>query len=150
MKILIVIPIIVLVLFFSKNERKPSVLGATKGLLAPCPDSPNCVSSQANDASHYIDPIKYSGGEHPFIFLKRIISKFPKTQIIKENPDYLHVEFRSDFFSFVDDVEFLYDKESKIIHLRSASRTGYSDLGVNKKRLNKISEDFNRLTRESE
>jgi uncharacterized protein (DUF1499 family) len=62
----------------------------------------------------------------------------PRTKLVEENDSYLHYEFTSLLFRFVDDVEFLFDDESKTIHFRSASRTGYGDFGVNRRRMEVI------------
>ncbi len=112
--------------------------------LSPCPDKPNCVSSQSSDKSHAITPLTYTGS--PDAALKRLVTLVaaqPRTKLITEEDDYLHFEFRSKWFRFVDDVEFWLPKEQPgIIHIRSASRLGYSDLGVNRKRMEQIREVF--------
>ncbi|MEC7839888.1 MAG: DUF1499 domain-containing protein [Chlamydiota bacterium] len=137
MKIIVVAFIIFAVFFYLKNEKTPNNLGVTNNLLAPCPNSPNCAKSQ----------IHYSSKKHPFDKIKQILSKYPKTRIVKINDNYLHAEFRSKIFSFVDDVEFFYDQNNEVIHIRSASRVGYSDFGVNKHRIDKISADFTEAVR---
>lgn len=70
--------------------------------------------------------------------LKKIILALPRTELIKEDENFLHFTFKSGLFGFIDDVEFYLDPQNKVIHFRSASRTGYSDLGVNRKRMDKI------------
>ena len=107
--------------------------------LAPCPSSPNCVSTQAPDEGHVIAPIRYrksraeaKGG------LKEVIRSLPRTKLVEEGESYLHYEFTSLLLRFVDDVEFLFDDETKTLHFRSASRTGYSDLGANRTRMEQI------------
>lgn len=67
--------------------------------------------------------------------IKSIALEVPKTTIVSENNDYLHVTFSSKTFSFIDDAEFYYDRDNEIVHVRSAARAGYSDLGVNRKRI---------------
>jgi len=76
--------------------------------------------------------------------LSNIVDELPRTTIVKENRDFLHVEFRSLFFRFVDDVELYVDEQTKVIHFRSASRMGYSDLGVNRKRMQTITDLFHK------
>ena len=113
--------------------------GVNDGRLAPCPDSPNCVSSQSTDKKHQVEPISYQGTPaEAFAVLKSAIQSMKRAKIVEEKDDYLHAEFRSAVFGFVDDVEFLLDEESNVIHVRSASRTGYSDFGVNRKRVETI------------
>jgi uncharacterized protein (DUF1499 family) len=114
------------------------------GRLAVCPSTPNCVSSQSEDKRHKVPPLYYRGEKNPIDILKKIVKTYPKAKIITENEDYLHVEFRSNLFSFVDDAEFYYDKKKGIIHIRSAARMGYSDMGVNRKRTMEIEERFNK------
>lgn len=115
----------------------------THGKLAPCPDSPNCVSSQSSDSSHFVEPLSYpdSRAEAKTRLLK-IIESMPRTQIISNTHLYIHAEVTSLLFRFVDDVEFLFEEESALIHVRSASRIGYSDLGVNRKRIEAIRQKF--------
>jgi len=107
--------------------------------LAPCPASPNCVSTRAQDAGHAIAPYRYrkSKGEAKEA-LKEIVRSLPRTKLVDEDETYLHYEFTSLLLRFVDDVEFLLDDETKTIHFRSASRTGYGDLGVNRRRMEQL------------
>ena len=74
--------------------------------------------------------------------IKDLVAEMPRSKIVTVEASYLHVEFRSAFFRFVDDVEFLIDTEDQVIHFRSASRVGYSDLGVNRRRMERIREAF--------
>lgn len=112
---------------------------------APCPDSPNCVSSQAdpNDEIHYVAALPYTGSAMDAKEkLLAIINGQPRTTIVTAQETYLHVEYRSLIFRFVDDVEFYIDEAAKLVHFRSASRLGYSDMGVNRKRMESIREQF--------
>ena len=121
------------------HGTRPSNLGVRDGNLAACPESPNCVSSQMTDETHRIDPLPYSGsGAVALARLSAIVRSLPRTKIVTERPDYVHAEFTSRIFRFVDDVEFLGDDRAKVIHVRSASRLGRSDLGVNRKRIELI------------
>lgn len=107
--------------------------------LAPCSSSPNCVSTQATDAGHAIAPFRYRKSRaEAKESLKAIVQAMSRTRLVEEDESYLHYEFTSLLLRFVDDVEFLFDDETKIIHFRSASRTGYGDLGVNRKRMEEI------------
>jgi uncharacterized protein (DUF1499 family) len=72
-----------------------------------------------------------------------------KTKIITENKNYLYAEFTSAIMGFVDDVEFYLDEGAKVIHVRSASRLGQSDLGVNRKRIETIRTKLKELKSQS-
>lgn len=119
--------------------KPPNNLGVNNGKLAPCPTSPNCVSSQSSDVGHSIAPLTYtSTPEQAIAKLKSVINSLPRTKIITENKDYLYAEFKSALMGFVDDVEFYLDRKANVIQVRSASRLGQSDLGVNRKRIETI------------
>ena len=123
--------------------RRPANLGVRAGKLAPCPSSPNCVSTQADDAEHRIDVIPFAGSsDDAMAKLKRAIATLARAASVTETADYLHVEFTSLIFRFVDDVEFWIDESNHVIHFRSASRIGHGDLGVNRKRMEAIRQAF--------
>ncbi len=118
-------------------------IGVTNGKLSPCPTSPNCVSSLDTGASRYVEPLHYEGtSAEARETLISVINSMKRSEIVTVEPNYIHATFTSLLFRFVDDVEFAFDDENKIIHLRSASRTGYSDLGVNRRRVEKIRSSF--------
>jgi len=117
----------------------PANLGAKEGRLAPCPPSPNCVSSQDADSSHAAAPLTYSISlPRAVADLKKVILGMKRARIVTQSGSYLHAEFTSALWRFVDDVEFLFDDQAKVIHIRSASRLGHSDFGVNRKRVEEI------------
>jgi len=112
--------------------------------LAPCPASPNCVSSQASDAGHFIEPLRFSGeATLAWNRLKYALGTESRLSIVEDTGSYLHGEARSLIFRFVDDIEFVLDPEAGVIQVRSASRTGYSDFGVNRRRVERIHKAFN-------
>jgi uncharacterized protein (DUF1499 family) len=114
--------------------------------LAPCPEKPNCVSSLATDTRHFIEPLQFTGEPvDAWARLKAILQRQTRTRIVAEQDGYLHAEFRSAVFRFVDDVEFAMQEELMVIHVRSASRTGYSDFGVNRRRVERLRERFTAL-----
>jgi uncharacterized protein (DUF1499 family) len=126
--------------------KRPANLGPQSGQLAPCPSSPNCVSSFSQDAAHKVEPLTYNSTPAVAMTnLKQTIASLGKTKIITETDNYLYVEFTSSLMGFVDDVEFLLDEGAKVIHVRSASRLGQSDLGVNRKRIETIRVQLNQL-----
>lgn len=104
--------------------------------LATCPASPNCVSSDAADARHYIQPLRLAvPAAEAWSVVKDIVADLPRTQIIFEGDHSLHMECRSRIFRFVDDLELQLRPEENQIAVRSAARLGYSDLGVNRRRV---------------
>lgn len=120
---------------------RPSNLGVHNGQLAACPNTPNCVSSQAPaaDKEHSVAPLAYVGeGKVAIAKLKAILEGSERTKIIQADDNYLYAEFASKLMGFVDDVEFYADDNAKVIHVRSASRLGQSDLGVNRKRVEEM------------
>ena len=123
----------------SLSASPPSNLGVRDGRLAACPETPNCVSTQAEDHEHWIAPLTYQGDSDTVIeTLAEIVRQQPRTRVIERSPHYLHAEFRSAIFRFVDDVEFFLEADSGRIHFRSASRVGHSDMGANRTRMELI------------
>ncbi|NOX42725.1 MAG: DUF1499 domain-containing protein [Gammaproteobacteria bacterium] len=109
-----------------------------------CPDKPNCVSSMSSDSVSRIEPFRYTGDSHSAKqLLIEIIKNLPRTKIVKQDGDYLHITFTSMIFRFVDDVTFLFVDNEKLIHVKSASRVGRSDFGVNRKRVEMLRKVFN-------
>jgi uncharacterized protein (DUF1499 family) len=123
----------------SALSKHPDTLGVHAGQLADCPGTPNCVCSTAGDDGHRIEPLRYTGAaDAAFEKLKRIVTNMPGATIVTGTDRYLHAEFTSRVFRFVDDVEFLLDADAGVIQVRSASRAGKSDLGVNRARVEVI------------
>lgn len=117
--------------------KRPRNLGIHDGELAPCPGKPNCVNSRATDRRHAIEPLPLLGDPAASMErLRGILSAMPRTEVTVVRPDYLRAECTSRLLGFVDDLEFQLDGQA--IHVRSASRLGHSDLGVNRKRIEKI------------
>ncbi|MCP5514105.1 MAG: DUF1499 domain-containing protein [Spirochaetales bacterium] len=117
------------------------------GILPPCPLTPNCVSSQSKDSVQYIKPIRYSGmtSDEAFNKMVRLLENEKRARIVKADKGingYIHAEFRTLVFRFTDDVEFIFPPDENIIDVRSASRLGISDLGVNRRRVEHIRKSF--------
>ena len=122
---------------------KPPDTQLVDGRLRPCPDRPNCVSSEEAKASAQINPLTYQGSpDAAWQRLKEAIRE-AGGEIRQEQDQYLWVTFTSRVFRFVDDVEFRMVAADNLIHVRSASRIGYSDLGANRKRVEKLRAVFN-------
>jgi uncharacterized protein (DUF1499 family) len=116
--------------------------------LKECPDSPNCVSTQTQQKDKKMDPIPFElDPQEVKKVIKDVVEDLPRTELQSESTHYLHYTFKSKILGFTDDVEFLIDAEQKLIHFRSASQTGYSDMGVNKKRMTEIEKGINNALR---
>ncbi len=114
-------------------------LGLVDGRLRPCPSSPNCVCSQDEDAGHHIEPLQFTGSpREAWDRLHTLVETLPRTRVVSRDDRYLHVEFTTPLLRFIDDIEFLLDETNSVIHVRSASRIGHSDLGTNRKRIEAI------------
>jgi len=121
--------------------ERPNNLGVREGLLAACPASPNCVSSQADDEKHRIAPLTFTGdADAAFARLKLLLGKRTDVTMREELPGYVRVELHT--LLFIDDGEFVLDRARSVIQVRSASRIGYSDLGKNRSRLEEIRRQF--------
>lgn len=136
--VVVLIPVLGLI-GLSLMSKRPTNLGVTDGQLSPCPDSPNCVSSEATDEEHGMQPIKFDGSVASAMDkIKAVMEQRPRTELVTESDNYLHFEETSKILRFVDDIEFYIDGENQLIQFRSASRVGRSDLGVNRKRMEEI------------
>lgn len=123
---------------FHFSGTRPSTLGLINGHLGGCPPSPNCVSSQSEDF-HQIAPLHYNTDRTTAVAkLLDVIKSQPNSEVIKAEDGYIYSEFTSKFMGYVDDVEFYAPPEGNEIEVRSASRLGESDLGVNRQRIETI------------
>lgn len=121
--------------------KRPQNLGVRQGSLARCKASPNCVSSQADpdDAEHYVAPIAFRGTPlEAMAAARKAVQAVPGATVIRCEENYLYAEFRTRWMRFVDDVEFTYDAAAGAIHVRSASRLGRRDFGVNRARVERL------------
>lgn len=140
-------PLCLIVMMVGCSGNRPFQLGVIGGRLAACPDMPNCVSSQSNDPRHVIAPLRYEGtAEKARERLIEAVSGMKRARIVVAEERYLRAEFTSALFRFVDDVEFLLDDDAGTIHVRSASRVGNFDLGVNRRRVEEIRLRFNSVS----
>ncbi len=125
----------------------PDNLGVNEGHLSSCPDSPNCVLSQDADETHLISPIVYDTDLNTAReSLLKILTVVPRTQVVEQTDDYIRAQSESRLMGFVDDLEFYFPEDEQVIHVRSASRLGESDLGVNRRRLEQIRFAFQDVT----
>ncbi len=119
-------------------------LGMQNGHLTPCNKRHNCAITQVvNGQKTHLQPIRYTGSKQQAMErMKKVILAMPRTDIIKETNNYVHVTFKTKLWGFIDDVECYFPDEQPIIHMRSASRKGLFDFGVNKRRLKRIKKAF--------
>ncbi len=124
------------------SGTRPDNLGVHDGRLAPPRRTPNNVSSQTDkqaDAQHYIEPLRYTGdARQAWTALGRIVAGMARVKVVKAEPNYLYAEFTSKLMGFVDDTEFYLDERAGVIQVRSASRLGRGDHGVNRGRIEYI------------
>ena len=126
---------------FSCAGTRPTDIGITDGRLAPCPSSPNCVSSDADpgDTTHYVAPLAIRGdASDAWKAAGDAVAALPRTEIITQSDDYLYAECTSALMGFVDDLELHLRPTEGIIAVRSASRLGYGDMGVNRARIESL------------
>ena len=134
----LVIIVGLLLVGLSIASRKQPELGLIDGQLQPCPATPNCVCSEYPGKDVDIEPLGYSDStEAAWARLERVIAE-TGGRVIAEAPGYLRAVYETQLLRFIDDVEFRQDKNHSVIHVRSASRMGHSDLGANRKRVEKI------------
>lgn len=149
MKYLIVLIAICTALLFTLmgcSGKSPDNLGLKNGRFAICPDTDNCVSSQAEDEKHTIAPLKAHGtSEVVMTDLSAAIENMFGSKIVRINGNYLHAEFTTRVFRFVDDLECYYDEDKGVVEVRSASRIGYSDLNANRERVEELRRLFSMM-----
>lgn len=123
----------------SCNVSDKRKLGVVDSQLIPCPSSPNCASSDTNNTEQQVEPFVLAiSPEKAWDLLIDHVAQLPRTAIVRQDSRYLYAECRSQLFGFVDDLEFHLRPEQKIVAVRSASRTGYYDFGVNRSRIEKL------------
>jgi len=124
------------------SGTRPDNLGVHDARLAPPKRTPNNVNSQVDkntDAEHYIEPLRYTGdARQAWAALKQVIDGMQRVKVVKLEPNYLYAEFSTKLMGYVDDTEFYLDEKAGVIHVRSASRLGRSDFGVNRGRVESI------------
>lgn len=128
----------------ARTSNTAVAVAAGKDRLAPCPESPNCVSSRDPVNGHYIEPLRYTGNKDAaYQRLASWITSQQRARIVVREANYLRAEFRSAMFRFVDDVEFVFSTDQPVIDVRSSSRVGYYDFGVNRRRIESIRNRWN-------
>ncbi len=121
------------------SRSSPPSLDLVQGKLRPCPDSPNCVASESSDSAHAVAPLPYVGDRaRSELALTAALATLPRTAISRRQGDYWHAMAISGLFRFIDDIELRFDDATQRIEVRSGSRVGYSDMGVNRKRIDAL------------
>lgn len=117
--------------------------GVSPSGLTGCPHSPNCVSTEAQDEKHKIKPFRLKGNfETRWPFVHRVVASIPRTAVVTATDNYIHAQCKSLIFRFVDDLELFLDPSTGIVSIRSASRTGYSDFGANRRRVESLRQEL--------
>ncbi|MBN1549331.1 DUF1499 domain-containing protein [Candidatus Babeliales bacterium] len=122
-------------------------LGVNDGSLTPCDSQWHCVITQnVNGEKPNAEPLTYHcSRQEAQQTLKDILSKFTRTTVVEERPGYIHAICESRLWKFIDDVEFYLPPDLSVIHIRSASRTGIYDFGVNKRRVKRLKRLFSEI-----
>ena len=136
----------VIIIFMSGcSGTKPLAIGQ----FAKCPEKPNCISSKSSQDLHTFPPLKYEGTRlNAKTNLLKALEKMPRARVSTNTDNFIHIEFTSKIFRFIDDLEF-YLNETGVIHFRSASRIGYSDMGVNRDRMKEIEKLFIQVSKKN-
>ena len=128
----------------SISSRKQPELGLLNGQLRPCPETPNCVCSEQYVEGAFIEPLVYTDtADEAWRKIKHAIIT-TGGNVLTERQGYLHARYETTLLRFVDDVELRLDENTQMLHIRSASRVGKSDLGANRKRVARIRAVFNK------
>ena len=130
--------------FLANSDSEITSGGRHRATTRACPSTPNCVSSLDRDPKHHIAPLRFTGSvkeaQHTLLW---VLFSLKRMRVVTVDRDYIHAESISPVLRFVDDLEFFFNDRSKAIDIKSASRVGYSDLGVNRRRVEKIRQRFN-------
>jgi uncharacterized protein (DUF1499 family) len=126
-----------------KNARTPQGLGVNEGQLAALPGTPNAVSSQTGDTEKRVDPFPFKGDiKETKRMIKQALQDYGNIEIEAETDSYIHAVSTTRKMKYHDDLEFYFDEKDQVVHFRSASRVGKSDLGLNSDRYNHLMESY--------
>lgn len=144
--LLLAITIIAATLLVMQNLKPPNNLGITNGKLSPLPSTPNAVSSQTEDKERYVEPLVFkTDSKTTRTALKAMLSSFKNVNIVTESDYYIHAVSISGKMRYRDDLEFFIDTNQNVVHFRSGSRVGYSDMGLNRERYNQIKQIYDTM-----
>ena len=143
--VLLLLPAVLAVISLISRGQTPP--GIVDGQLVVCPNSPNCVCSEAGSEKTEIEPLSFSGdATQAWSALRESVEATGGT-VEKDEDGYLWATHRSRIFRFIDDMECRLDADANVIHVRAAARSGYSDFGVNRKRVEEIRSEFQQRIR---
>ena len=145
MRIILLLLIFSTTTFAQENNEVSKKVGIENNQLFPCTSKPNCVNSMASrgNKEHYVAPLIIDKTRKDIIEIAaEVLKKWKRTTIIEQTNSYLHAEVKSALFGFVDDLEVYLPSGSDQLHFKSASRVGYSDLGVNRKRVEQLKKEM--------
>jgi len=141
--VLVLLAVIIVFFFLGQASQSGKAAGVVNGRLTKCPSKPNCVSSEyGDDVEHYIEPITLNKMNADNLSVLKSVIQSMGGKLEHETASYIAATFTSGFFKFVDDLEIRIDPDNKLIHIRSSSRVGYSDAGVNEKRVQLLKEHY--------
>ena len=124
-----------------QNMKSPTHLGHKDGKLAPMPSKPNAVSSQAEQDDKKVAALPFKGSaQETLSAVEKVLSDMANNEVQVKESDYIYTIFTTPTMHYHDDVEVLLDESAQLVHFRSQSRAGYSDMGVNRKRYEKFSQ----------
>lgn len=120
----------------------PPTAGLLDGRLRPCPSKPNCVCSEHRETNAWVEPLGFEGPPTKAWERLQITIREMGGKIQSQSDEYIWATFRTKVFRFVDDMEFRLVTDDGVINVRSASRLGYSDLGLNRRRVEELRARF--------
>ena len=134
---------VIVIYMLVKNNSTPNNLGMNNGMLSKMPNKPNGVSSQTDEKDKKVEALEFkenlkTSKDH----IIKSIESYGNAKIVKNEKNYIYAVFTTGKMKYHDDVEFYFDESKKLIHFRSASRVGYSDMGLNRERYNKLREVY--------
>lgn len=135
LKILLLLAVVLLLFMRFRPRGAPPELGPVDGKLRDCPPKPNCICTHASDPGKRMEPIPLGSATDPIATVRRLLEATEGAQVVSSTDVYLRAEFTTRLLRFVDDVEFLVDPSTRLMHYRSASRIGHSDFGTNGRRM---------------
>ena len=129
-------PVLYILILMSATTHAETGSADSPKKFSPCPDSPNCVSSQSIDKKRFIEPLQYTCSlADARQKLIDILENTKRVRLVKVEENYIHAEFRSLIFQFIDDVELYFPLDQALVHVKSVSRKGYYDFGANRRRV---------------
>jgi len=138
--VILIMTVIFLIINSPSEKEKPA--NPAQLIQKHCPGTPNCISTMfRQDLNHFLPPLPFKESvEKSKEIITNILENYSGAEIIEQDDSFIYGQFTIPIFHFVDDVVFYFDQESQTIHFRSSSKTGNWDLGVNRRRMKKISQ----------